>query len=151
MSLRARIHNKRDVLAGLLFIACGLATMVGASSYPLGTIRHIGPGYFPIILGAVLALLGGAIAIKGLTLSQEPVEGLAVRPLIMVTAAVVAFGLLMRPFGLAAATVALVAISSLAGREFSFLRVILLSVGLVALCALIFIYLLGLSMSLWPR
>jgi hypothetical protein len=68
----------------------------------------------------------------------------------MVTAGVVAFGLLLRPYGLAIATLTLVTLSSFAGREFSILRVVLLSAGLVVLCYFIFVYLLTLPLSLWP-
>lgn len=152
-TLRARIGNPRDVLAGLLFIAIGIATVIGASDYPLGTIRNIGPGYYPILLGIALALLGGAIALKGLKVSTEPPDehGFALRPLIMVVVAVVAFGLLVRPFGLGAAIVALIVISSFAGRDFSIVRVALLCIGMAVLSWFVFIYLLGLSMSMWPR
>lgn len=169
MSLQARIHNKKDVAAGLLFVAIGVATAVGASDYPLGAIRNIGPGYFPIMLGIVLALLGAAVASQGIAFGgavdaatgqdreqdreqdQEDDEGIAIRPLIMITLAVVAFGVMVRPLGLAVATIALVALSSLGGREFGLLKVVLLSVGLIALSWLTFIYLLGLPMTLWPR
>ena len=57
----------------------------------------------------------------------------------------------MRPFGLGAAIVALIVISSFAGRDFSIVRVVLLCIGMVALSWFVFIYLLGLSMSMWPR
>ena len=69
---RLRIGNPRDFLAGLLFVAIGIATVIGASDYPLGTIRNIGPGYYPILLGIALTLLGGAIAFKGLKIRAEP-------------------------------------------------------------------------------
>jgi hypothetical protein len=154
-TLRARIRNPRDVLAGLLFVAIGIATVIGASDYPLGTIRNIGPGYYPILLGIALVLLGGGITFKGVTISAEPSDdeesGFAIRPLVMVVAAVAAFGLLVRPFGLGVAIVALVVISSFAGRDFSIVRVVLICVAMVALSWLVFIYLLGLSMSMWPR
>ena len=165
VSLRAYIRNKRDVAAGLLFATIGLVTIVGASEYPLGTMRSIGPGYFPIMIGIALALLGAGIAFQGMSFSgaagattsqdqdqaREDDDGIAIRPLIMITLAVVAFGVTVRPFGLAIATVTLVALSSLAGREFGLLKVILLSAGLIALSWLTFIYLLGLPMTLWPR
>ena len=164
VSLRARIHNKKNVAAGLLFVAIGIATIVGASDYPLGTMRSIGPGYFPIMIGIVLALLGAGVAFQGMSFSgmadspsppgqadQEDDEGIAIRPLIMITLAVVAFGITVRPLGLAVATVALVTLSSLGGREFGLLKVVLLSVGLIALSWVTFIYLLGLPMTLWPR
>ena len=78
-------------------------------------------------------------------------DGIAIRPLIMITLAVVAFGVTVRPLGLAVATVALVTLASLAGREFGLLKIVLLSVGLIALSWVTFIYLLGLPMTLWPR
>ena len=153
-TLRARIRSPRDVFAGLLFVAIGVATVIGASDYPLGTVRNIGPGYYPILLGIALVLLGAGITFKGVTLSAEPSDdegGFAIRPLVMVVAAVAAFGLLVRPFGLGVAIVALVVISSFAGRDFSIVRVVLICATMVALSWLVFIYLLGLSMSMWPR
>lgn len=166
VSLQAHIRDKRDVAAGLLFAAIGLATIVGASEYPLGTMRSIGPGYFPIMIGVALALLGAGVAFQGMSFSgtadattgqdqaaqaSKDDEGIAIRPLIMITLAVVAFGVTVRPLGLATATVVLVTLSSLAGREFGLLKVVLLSVGLIALSWVTFIYLLGLPMTLWPR
>lgn len=71
VSLRGRIHNKKDLAAGLLFVAIGAATIIGASDYPLGTIRSIGPGYFPIMLGIALALLGADVAFQGTSTPQE--------------------------------------------------------------------------------
>jgi hypothetical protein len=165
VSLRGRIRNKKDVSAGLLFVAAGIVTVVGASDYPLGTMRSIGPGYFPIMIGVVLALLGAAVAFQGLSFggagniltgqeraqAHEDDDGIAIRPLIMITLAVVAFGVTVRPLGLAIATAALVTLSSLAGRTFELFRVVLLSVGLMAISWLIFIYFLGFPLTLWPR
>jgi putative tricarboxylic transport membrane protein len=164
VGLRARIHNTKDVAAGALFAAIGLATIVGASDYPLGTIRNIGPGYFPIVLGIALALLGAAVAAQGMSFSaasdatadqgqqiEDEDDGIAIRPLVVIPLAVIAFALLVRPFGLAIATIALVGLSSLAGREFKWRTVVLLSAGLIALSWTTFIYLLGLPMTIWPR
>jgi hypothetical protein len=150
VSLRVRLRNAPDFLAGSLFVAIGIVTVVASLDYPLGTSRNIGPGYFPILLGGVLVILGIAVAIKGLERTEEPADSWAVRPLISVTGAVVAFALLVRPLGLAVATIALVAISALAGGGYSIVRVAGLSLGLIALSAVIFIYLLGLPLSIWP-
>ncbi len=164
MSLRAHIRDRKDVAAGLLFAAIGLTTAIVASEYPLGTMRSIGPGYFPIMIGILLILLGAGVACQGMSFRgavnpagedtaarAEDDDGIAVRPLIMITVAVVAFGLMVRPLGLAVATVTLVTLASLAGREFRLLNIVLLSVGLIALSWITFIYLLGLPMTLWPR
>ncbi len=162
--LRAHIRDRKDVFAGLLFAAIGLTTVIVASEYPLGTMRSIGPGYFPIMIGVLLALLGAGVVYQGVSFSAagdpagehtaasaEEDDGIAVRPLIMITLAVVAVGRTLRPRGLAVATVTLVTLASLAGREFRLLNIVLLSVGLIALSWITFIYLLGLPMTLWPR
>ncbi len=164
MGLRPHIRDRKDVVAGLLFGAIGLTTVIVASEYPLGTMRSIGPGYFPIMIGVLLALLGTGIAFQGLSSSgavdragedmasrAEQDDGIAIRSLVMITVAVVAFGLMVRPLGLAIATVTLVTLAALAGREFRLLRVVSLSAGLIALSWITFIYLLGLPMTLWPR
>jgi hypothetical protein len=149
-SLRLRIRDRHDFWAGLLFIAIGAAALGAALDYPFGTSRSIGPGYFPRLLGGVLILLGAAIAAKGLALEPAPDEGWAIRPLILVSAAVVVFAVALRPWGLAAATLLLVAISALAEGRFQALRVAALAAALIALCAAVFIYLLGLPLSLGP-
>jgi hypothetical protein len=164
VGLRPHIRDRKDVVAGLLFGAIGLTTVIVASEYPLGTMRSIGPGYFPIMIGVLLALLGTGIAFQGLSSSgavdpagehtasrAEQDDGIAIRSLVMITVAVAAFGLMVRPLGLAIATVTLVTLAALAGREFRLLRVVSLSAGLIALSWITFIYLLGLPMTLWPR
>jgi putative tricarboxylic transport membrane protein len=83
--------------------------------------------------------------------AEEDEGGIAIRPLLMITLAVVVFGITVRPLGLAVAIIALTTIASLAGREFRLLRVVLLSAGLIALSWVTFIYLLGLPMTLWPH
>jgi hypothetical protein len=53
---------KRDYYAGALMIVLGLITAHEGSTYPIGTLNQMGPGYFPIALGVLLIFLGGLIA-----------------------------------------------------------------------------------------
>ena len=55
------IRHPKDFLAGLIFVAFGIAAIVLGSGYPLGTAARMGPGYFPRILGILLIVLGGAL------------------------------------------------------------------------------------------
>ena len=50
-----------DVVAGGIFVALGLAFAIGARGYELGTAFRMGPGYVPLVLGGLLALLGMAV------------------------------------------------------------------------------------------
>jgi hypothetical protein len=48
----------KDILAGLTFVGFGLAFAVTATSYEIGTPLAMGPGYFPLVVGAILVGVG---------------------------------------------------------------------------------------------
>ena len=148
--MRARIRNERDFYSGLIFILFGLAAIFVARGYSLGSALRMGPGYFPTVLGALLAGLGFIIVGRSLVLDGPKITGIAARPLILILVAVVAFGLLLEPLGLVAATVALITISCLAGPEFRWREVVILCVILMALALGLFVYGLGLPPKVWP-
>lgn len=140
---------RRDVTAGLVLIAGGLLyAWYAYSSLPIGTIRRMGPGMLPMALGVILAGLGLAVAIPGLW-RDERIPRFSPRALIMVLAAVVAFALLIRPLGLAAAVLAATVIGSLAQPGFRAVRVAVLSVALIGMAWFLFIFLLGLPIPLY--
>ena len=58
---------KRDYYAGGLMLLIGLGSVLQGSSYRLGTLARMGPGFMPVVLGVVLALLGILIAGTALT------------------------------------------------------------------------------------
>ncbi|MDP1968647.1 MAG: tripartite tricarboxylate transporter TctB family protein, partial [Burkholderiaceae bacterium] len=60
------IKNHKDFFAGLMFCAIGLAFAIGATNYKIGEGARMGPGYFPIMLGVILALIGVVILLTGL-------------------------------------------------------------------------------------
>ena len=53
-----KIKSQRDFWSGLMFVATGIVFTVGATNYSLGTSARPGPGYFPLILSVIMALLG---------------------------------------------------------------------------------------------
>lgn len=56
------LRVKRDYYAGALMMLLGLITAYQGSTYPVGTLHQMGPGYFPLALGVLLTFLGGLIA-----------------------------------------------------------------------------------------
>jgi hypothetical protein len=71
-SLLRDLVRKRDFYAGGLMLLLGLFITLKGLSYRAGTLMHMGPGFLPTALGVILVLLGIAIAVAGLTPSENP-------------------------------------------------------------------------------
>ena len=52
------IKSQKDFFSGLMFMLVGGAFAWGATGYTVGNGARMGPGYFPLLLGIVLAVLG---------------------------------------------------------------------------------------------
>ena len=148
-----KIKSQKDFWSGVMFMAVGIAFAWGATSYSFGASARPGPGYFPFGLGVLLALLGALILFSALTIETddgEPVGAIAWRPIGILTAAVVLFGLALPSLGMVVALPLLIIVSSLAGDEFHWGEAIVNSVVLTAGSWFIFIWGLNLTIPLWP-
>ncbi len=149
--MKIGMRNSKDFYAGLVFIFFGLLAVSVARSYPIGTAARMGPGFFPTLLGSILALLGLVLTARALLWGNaESIGGLAFRPLLLVLGAVLAFALLVQPLGLVLATLVLIVTSCLGGRDFCLREVTVLSLILTALVVGVFVYILGLPFNMWP-
>ena len=143
------ILNNKDVWAGALLIAIGAAAMFIARNYGFGTALRMGPGFFPIILGAVLILFGLAMLASGLR-QPAPIAGSwSLRALVILPLALVLFGVLMEHGGFLPAMLVLIFASATATTEFKLVEVLLFSIGLTALSAVVFVWALGLPYPLF--
>jgi hypothetical protein len=149
--MRMRFHWNQDAVAGLMFIAWGLAAMYIARDYPVGTALRMGPGYFPQMLSWCLIIMGAGIAIKGTAIAGEPLERWYFKPLVAICASFMAFALLIERAGLPAATVASMVIGAFGGPEFRLREQIILAVCFAVVSVLVFIHALGLPMDIWPH
>jgi Tripartite tricarboxylate transporter TctB family len=140
--MKSDLRNNKDFLAGLLFIIIGCIAIAVARNYPFGTTMRMGSGYFPTALGALLILLGGWVAARGIRSGVQLEGQWGWRPLGLVALSIVLFGLIMPRFGLIPALVALVFVSALAGREFRFKEVLVLTVIVSAIAAILLLYVL---------
>lgn len=147
------IKSQRDFCAGLLFIAVGVGFAVGASFYPFGSSRDPGAAFLPLILGVLMTLLGGAVLFKSLTIETEggdPIGAIAWRPLLVVVAATVMFGLCIERLGLLLTMPLIVLLSSAAGGRFAWRGALLNAVLLTVGSWLVFVAALKLQLPLWP-
>jgi len=147
-----RIKHEKDFWSGVMFLAVGLAFVGLAQRYELGTAQRMGPGYFPTVLGGLLAILGLIIAIKGLAREERgaEIERFHFGPLAVVLGAVALFALLLRPAGLVAALLVLIGVSAYASHEFRLREVLPLAAFLVVLVLAVFIWGLGMVVPVWP-
>lgn len=143
-----RMVLSKDFLSGLLFTVVGVVVVVGARSLHMGTANQMGPGYFPMLVGGIVTVIGIAITAKSQLWpdASESVVSWEIRPLIFILLAIIAFGLLVDDYGLIAAVAAVVVIARLAGREGSMLELAIMVAVLIAISVAVFVY--GLRMPL---
>jgi hypothetical protein len=142
------IRNPKDFWTGAIFMAIGTVAVVVARDYPLGTTFKMGPGYFPTVLGALLALVGLVAALRGLLRPGAEVGAFAWREIFLVLAATVLFGLLLRSAGLIVAVLALVLVGAQASRFFRWGAAVVLGAGMAAFCVLVFVKALGMPIPM---
>jgi hypothetical protein len=160
-----KIGHPKNFWGGVLFAAIGLLFAVIArgipigdppllTGYAMGTPARMGPGFFPFYLGMILFALGLLIAFTGLRGEGGPDSGFPKyhwRPILYVLGAVVMFGLILKPTGMLIAGFLLVIVASMGNPEkFHTRDVILLGLGLVIFCALVFVWGLKLPIPLCP-
>lgn len=142
-----------DVLGGLaLALIGGLALGWALFNYDLGTLRQMGPGFFPTVLGWLLTLLGLIVALPALTRDGE-VEGqrFDLPSAAAVLSAILIFGFGLRLLGLAGATFASVLVASLAAPQPGWVWRGALAVVIAVLTVAVFSYGLRMTLAVWPR
>ena len=155
------IKSQKDFFSGLLFICIGVAFAWGATTYNVGEGARMGPGYFPLMLGIVLAVIGALVLFMSLVVETEGGEKIgkwAWRPLFFIIMANLAFGVLLGglpslripAMGLIAAIYGLTIIASLADGHFHTRDILILATVLAIGSYLAFIVLLKLQIPVWP-
>src|SRR4029450_8449860 len=140
--------NNKDVWGGLMLIAIGAAAVLIAREHAFGTALRMGPGYFPVILGALLMLFGLAILAGGLRRGEQIEGSWSLRALVVLPLALILFGALMQYAGFVPAMLVLIVGSATASSEFRLVEVLLFAFGLTALSVVVFVWALGLPYPL---
>lgn len=156
-----KVKSQQDFFSGLLFTVVGIAFAWGATDYKIGDSARMGPGYFPLLLGVLLALLGTVMTFKALVIETpegEKVGRFAWRPLVFIIAANLVFGvalgglpsLKVPALGLIVGIYALTLMASLAGDRFKAKEAAVLATVLAVLSYLAFVLVLKLQFVVWP-
>ena len=156
-----KIKSQRDFFSGLMFTLVGVGFAWGATTYNVGNGARMGPGYFPLMLGILLAVLGLIVIFTSLVVETPdgaPVGKIAWKPLIFVILANLMFGVLLGglpsiglpAMGLIIAIYVLVIIAGLGGPRFSLK--LALTLGTILAVGSYFAFIVGLKLQfqVWP-
>src|SRR5687767_9449980 len=113
-----KLRLSTDLVTGLLFMALGLFAIVYGSRYALGTAARMGPGYYPFVISVALTLIGLALVIRSFFLEGEPIGSIGWRPLLLVLAGTLAFGIFIDRLGLLVSGILLIVAARIADRDF---------------------------------
>jgi hypothetical protein len=156
-----KIKSQQDFWSGLMFMAFGIAFAWGATNYTVGEGARMGPGYFPLVLGCLLTLIGLFIVFEAMVVETEDGEKIgkfAWKPLGFIIGSNVVFGLCLGgipklgipALGLIVGIYALTFIASMAGDEHRNKAVLVLATVLAIMSYFAFIVLLKLQFPVWP-
>lgn len=140
----------QNLLAGLLLIViAGIAVWQGGA-LPMGSLRHIGPGMFPMVLAGFIALVGVALVATWARGERRGTGRWPMRGPLFILGSAVIFGLAVRPLGLAVAGPLLVVVAAFASDETRWIEIILFAAGMTVFCLVLFKYLLSLPIPVAP-
>ena len=156
-----KLASQKDFYSGLMFTIVGITFAIGATNFTVGSAARMGPGYFPLLLGIVLAALGIIVTIqsfKSKATDGDPIGSIAWRPLGFIIGANLAFGILLvglpglgiPAFGLIVAIYALVIIAGYARPHSSLKESVILATILAVGSYGAFVYALNLQFPVWP-
>ena len=156
-----KIKSQKDFFSGLMFMGVGIAFAWGATTYTVGTGARMGPGYFPLMLGILLAIIGAVMAFKATvveTVGGDKIGKWAWKPLVFILLANFTFGVLLGglpsigvpAMGLIIAIYALTIIAGMAGDQFTLKSSVILATALAIGSYVAFIWALKLQIQVWP-
>ena len=156
-----RIKSQADFFSGVMFTTVGGAFAIGATTYTIGDGARMGPGYFPLMLGILLAVLGAIIMFQALVVEAvggDKIGKWAWKPLAFIILANLIFGVLLGglpsiklpPMGMIVAIYALTFISSMAEDGWKVKNTFILATVLAIGSYLAFVVLLKLQFPVWP-
>ena len=138
--MRAPRRWNKDYVSAVTLIVIGLGIVAEGLRYRFGSLTQMGAGFIPVVLGAILALVGVAI---GMTAERDDFGDAQSAPTewrgwLCILGAIVSFVVLGVYGGLVPATFAMVFIGALGDKSNGVRVALLLALGITAAGVLIF-------------
>ena len=145
---RRRVRGPQDLLAGVIVVALAAAVLQALARIATSRYEAISPALFPKVCAWLLLASGCVLIVRGLTRHGPSLERLPLRPVILVTVAIVAFGAVTPLLGYGIAGFLTMLIAGLATPEVRLRELIAVALGLIALSIVLFSTLLGLTIPI---
>jgi hypothetical protein len=142
--------NIPDLAFAAFLVALGAFAFALAGELTVGTAASMGPGYVPRGLALIIMVYGLALGARAAFSSREAFPEIAWRPLLLLTAAVALFAILLPVAGLALASAAVVICAGFAAYDVRVRENAVLGVILAAFAVVLFVTALGLPIPVWP-
>jgi hypothetical protein len=143
------LHSRKELCAGALMALVGAGAVAEGMRLDIGVLTHMGPGFFPVVLGVLLIILGLLIAsASAQQAGLEEAVHFDLRGASAILAGVLAFLILGKAFGFLAATFAAVLISALGDRTARLRASLMLAGGVAVVGAVVFTWLLAIPFPL---
>ena len=144
-----------------MFMGIGGAFAWGATAYSLGTGARMGPGYFPLMLGVMMAILGAVITFNSLVVKREGGDKIgkwAFQPLVFIIGANLIFGICLGglpsiklpAMGMVFGIYVLTFVASMASDGWKFKTTLILATSLAVISYVAFVKILNLQFPVWP-
>jgi hypothetical protein len=151
LTLFVTIRGAQDYIGGVVLMAVALFALWASSDLQGMRGFSFGAGTAPRMFGLLMLALGSAIAVTGLAAEGPGMGHYSWRGPFFVAAAIVFFALAIRPLGLVVTAFASFQIAALGSHETKWLEAFIVGACLTVGCALLFPYVLGLPMPMFPR
>ena len=155
------IKSQKDFVSGLMFMAIGLAFAWGATKYSIGVGARMGPGYFPLLLGVMMSILGAVVTFNSLVIERvggDKIGKWAYKPLVFIIAANLIFGVCLGglpsikvpALGMIVGIYLLTLVASMAEAGWKFKPTFILATVLASMSYVAFVLVLKLQFPVWP-
>jgi putative tricarboxylic transport membrane protein len=144
------IRAPQDAAAGLFLIALAAVALWQGAELSAGSLGQVGPGMLPRALAVLTGVCGVALVVGAFMGDGAGLERWHLRGPLFILGAAVAFGLTVRPLGLAVAGPLAVVIGAFASHETRLVETLVFGAIMTAFCLGLFKYALGLPIPVAP-
>ena len=141
--------NVPDLAFAVFLVALGALAFALANQLTIGTAASMGPGYVPRGLAILIMIYGLALGGRAIFSGRQSFPDIAFRPLVLISASVALFAIVLPLVGLAVTSFAVVVCAGFAAYDVRLRENAVVALVLATFAVLLFVKALGLPIAVW--